>query len=186
LPVAFLVAQWLRSPAGLARGLAAMTAAGLIAAAAASYANGISAPVWWTHDDGAAAENLAVTRLLNRGVHPFLITTGAGNVLEMVHYLRPGVRILLVDDVRQLQLPSAAAFPILVYGSPSGGAAAQRLTALLRALRRSTRVRLKPLAPTLPCCGAGIRRQQRQLWQVTIAGPLRAMVSTSEPNAAAA
>ena len=186
LPVAFLLARWLRAPARLGRLVALATCTVLLAAAASSYANSVSESVWWPHDDGAAAENLAVTRLLNRGTQPFLITTGAGNMLEMIHYLRPATRILLVDDTRELRLPPRSAFPVLVYGSSSGGAAAQRLTALLSALRRTARVRLRSLAPALPCCGAGIRQEPSQLWQLTIDDPPPAVAIDRKPRSAIA
>jgi uncharacterized membrane protein len=180
LPVAFLLARWVRARARPARLFAALTCAGLLAAAAASFAASVSARVWWPHDDGAAAENLAVTRLLNERPQPFMLATGLGNTLEMVHYLRSDARIELADGARPPQLPAASAFPIYVYGSPTDGAPARLLTALLGALRSDSRLRLQPLTPRLPCCGAGIRQEPRQLWRVTIARSTRAIVASSK------
>ena len=165
VPIAFLIASLTRAELPVLRAAAASVAAFVLAGAVGSFAARVGAPVWWTHDDGAAAENVAVSRLVDTGARPALVTTSAGNLLELAHYLRPAAAIFLASGRR---LPPADALrgrnPIIVYGSAAGGDAAARLSMLLRLIRGQRDGRLVPLDPQLPCCGAGIRQEPGQLW----------------------
>jgi uncharacterized membrane protein len=165
VPIAFLIASLARAELPLLKAGAASVAVFVLAGAVGSFVARVGAPVWWTHDDGAAAENVAVLRLLDVGGRPALVTTSAGNLLELAHYLHPAAAILLASGRR---LPPAAALrgrrPIIIYGSAAGGGAAARLRMLLRLIRTQHDGRLVPLAPQLTCCGAGIRREPGQLW----------------------
>jgi hypothetical protein len=125
----------------------------------------VGAEVWWTQDDGAAAENLAVSRLVTGLQHPLLISTGLGTLLEMSHYLRPETAIRVSVDGRPPALERGRS-PIVAYGSPANGAAAARLQTLLGGIRRQGLYVPRPVSVSLACCGAGIRPIPRQLWRL--------------------
>jgi uncharacterized membrane protein len=159
----FLIALGLRAAGTRPRAAALAVAAAVVAAAAGSYAARAGHDVWWTQDDGAAAENLAVARLVERSPEPVVVSTGFGTMLELSHYLPPATPIRFVADGREPALPQGAR-TIVVYGSPANGAAAARLEALLADIRRRGRLVVRPSTPALPCCGAGIVPIPRQLW----------------------
>lgn len=165
VPIAFLIVSLARTELPVLRAAAAMVAAFVLAGAVGSFVARVGSPVWWTHDDGAAAENVAVSRLVDAQARPALVTTSAGNLLEIVHYLRPGAAIFLASGRR---LPPADALrgrhPTIIYGSAAGGGAAARLRTFLRLIRVKRDGRLTSLDPKLPCCGAGIRQEPGQLW----------------------
>jgi hypothetical protein len=158
-------------PEGLAasrvgfRALAVLLACAVVAAASGSYVASARARVWWIQDDGAAAENFAVSEKLNKLSRPLLISTSGGTLLEMSHYLRPETRIRVVLDGRVPPLGRGFS-DILIYGSPANGAAAARLAALLRDVRRHHNAQLQPVSLELPCCGLGIRPIPGQFWRL--------------------
>ena len=140
-------------------------ALGTIAAAAASYAESAPARVWWNQDDVASAQNFAVAEAVNRMQRPLLVSTSGSTLLPMSHYLRPETRIRIVLDGRAP--PIGGGFSdIVFYGSPANGAAAARLTALLRDLRLHHHAKLQPVSLALPCCGLGIQGIPRQFWRL--------------------
>jgi uncharacterized membrane protein len=165
IALAFLISEGLRLRDPLRRGAAAALALAVVGAAAASYAGRVGAEVWWTQDDGAAAENLAVSRLVTGLQHPLLISTGLGTLLEMSHYLRPETAIRVSVDGRPPALERGRS-PIVAYGSPANGAAAARLQTLLGGIRRQGLYVPRPVSVSLACCGAGIRPIPRQLWRL--------------------
>ena len=165
IALAFLIREGLRHPRPLRRAAVAALAIAVVGAAAGSFAGRARATVWWTQDDGAAAENRAVSRLVNSLPQPLLVSTGLGTLLELSHSLRPGTRIRVVVDGRQPSLPGGGT-SIVVYGSPANGAAAARLAALLRDVRRRGEFTAEPVSLSLGCCGAGIRPIPRQVWRL--------------------
>jgi uncharacterized membrane protein len=169
IALAFLLSYSLAARSAGIRALASLLALATVGVAAVSYAGNTGARVWWNQDDGAAPQNLAVSRALNRLDRPLLISTGVGTLLEMSHYLRPQTRIRVVLDGREPPLGRGFR-EVLLYGSPANPAAASRLAALLRDIRRRRAQTLRPLSLVLPCCGAGTTPIPRQLWQLR---PLR-------------
>jgi uncharacterized membrane protein len=165
IALAFLISRGLFSDRGRTRAVTALVALGTIAASAAAYAESANARVWWNQDDVAAAENSAVAERLNRMQRPLLLSTSGSTLLEMSHYLRPETRIRIVLDGRAPPLGDGFS-DIVFYGSPANGAAAARLTALLRDVRLHHHSRLQPVSPPLPCCGLGIRPIPRQFWRL--------------------
>jgi len=165
IALAFLLSHGLAAWKAAVRGLAALVALAVVGAAAASYVESTSASVWWNQDDGAAAENLAVSRALNRLDRPLLISTGVGTLLEMSHYLRPETRVRVVLDGRAPPLGRGAG-EVLLYGSAANPAAAARLAALLGDIRRRHVQTLEPVSLRLPCCGAGTTPIPRQVWRL--------------------
>jgi uncharacterized membrane protein len=164
IALAFLVSEGLAARSDSLRGIATIVTGAVIGAAAVSYAQSANAQVWWNQDDGAAAENLAVSQALNRVGRPLLISTGVGTLLEMSHYVRADIPIRVVLDAREPPLEGDLG-GVLLYGSPANGVAARRLAALVRAMRRR-HAALRPITLPLPCCGAGIRRIPDQVWEL--------------------
>ena len=162
LSLAFALARGLRDARQVPR-LAACLAAGLAAAAGlGSYAHRLDARVWWTADDGAAATNLAVSRVVDAHPDAVLVATGTGALLELSHYLAPSTRIDVALDGRLPALPAGTGF--YLYGSPANGSAAARLRALVADARRRGR-HVELLQPALPCCGADIVHIPDQFWR---------------------
>lgn len=163
IPVAFLLSTLLRSNRRVALGAGAATLGCITIAAVLSYARSVDAPVWWTHDDGAAADNVAAVRLLDRTRSPHLVSTGVANPLEMSHYLKPQTRIAVVYEGRLAQRLEPGT---LVYGSAADGDAQERLSRLLGSIRHKQPGTLRQLLPQRPCCDARIARRHDQLWRI--------------------
>jgi uncharacterized membrane protein len=127
---------------------AAAAALAVVAAGAVSYERSAFAAVWWNQDDGAAEQNLAAARVLDRFQKPVLLTTATLPLLELAHYLEPGARVAVV--AAGAPLPRVEGDDVFFYGParPPGGE------------------RLSPVPLELPCCDAGLSPGRYRLWRV--------------------
>jgi uncharacterized membrane protein len=160
--LAFVLSEGLVASRTRIRLLTAVIGLAIVAAGVGSYVESAPAKVWWNQDDGAAAENLAVSIYVNRQQRPLLISTAPGTLLEMSHYLRPTipVRVLLSGRLRQLPTRSTT---VVLYGSPADERAATALASLVREIRRRG-LSVRPLVLPLPCCGDAIHAIPHQAW----------------------
>jgi uncharacterized membrane protein len=170
IPVAFLISNLVRSTNWRPRAAGLVILAAVITATSISYARSVGAAVWWDDDDGVAAVNVAVARLLAHTPHARLISDGNANALELSHYLSPNTQILVTHNLTmRTLLPSRQT--TLVYGSPDSDSGT-RLANAVAAIDRAHPGTLKPLHPALPCCDSGADHSDEQLWKLTL--PTRA------------